>query len=488
MSKTNFGSALVPRYLSKLFACVALIWSGCASVQLAEDRDAVFSQAVEAHLNEEHTLSAAAANRYIAGSSAEDPRYDRALRILGESTEQLGFSYAASLWFLDVAQARRDPDVVDDAVRGLERIMGEDAFDEATILRGFVATDEVGSLPPEQRGFMYYHQGLNSLRNGLDEWALQQFARIPQGSPYAMRARYVMAVERLTDYKLSETEATLTSILEGDRDGRLPEDLRRDIQRTLARIAFEQGRYRDALVQYQELRKNAVEDPSLLLEMAWSHYYLGEYERALGLLIALDAPAYSSLIAPERFMLEALSLRSICQFEPARNAAVRLRKAYGDALDDLYRGVPLLESESLRRAARLRTGGRGIGEFRVRLETELAMIEDLEDDLGPELSDRLRQIYSEGIVEASRREDAELGKEMAAVSEELLNAEEGVRLILHELGVALLRGRRRPADAPPRMRIEESFGPDEILFVFQGEFWTDELDDLVVTMEDRCID
>jgi hypothetical protein len=38
------------------------------------------------------------------------------------------------------------------------------------------------------------------------------------------------------------------------------------------------------------------------------------------------------------------------------------------------------------------------------------------------------------------------------------------------------------------MRIEESFGPDEILFVFQGEFWTDELDDLVVTMEDRCID
>jgi hypothetical protein len=124
----------------------------------------------------------------------------------------------------------------------------------------------------------------------------------------------------------------------------------------------------------------------------------------------------------------------------------------------------------------------------VRLETELAMIEDLEDDLGQELSDRLRQIYSEGIVEASRREDAELGKEMAAVSEELLNAEEGVRLILHELGVALLRGRRRPADAPPRMRIEESFGPDEILFVFQGEFWTDELDDLVVTMEDRCID
>lgn len=167
-------------------------------MKLADDRDAVFSQAVEALLGENHALAAAASHRYLAGSTPEDPRYDRALRILGESSEELGFSYAASLWYLDVAQARRDPDVVDDAVRGLERIMATFPYDEATILRGFVATEEVSGLPPEQTAFLNYHQGLNSLRHGRDEWASLQFARIPTGSPYAARARYVQAVERLT--------------------------------------------------------------------------------------------------------------------------------------------------------------------------------------------------------------------------------------------------------------------------------------------------
>lgn len=487
MSKTNFGSALELRFLSSFVTILMLLSSGCASLKLAEDRDAVFSQAVEAHLAEDHELSAAAANRYLSGSSPEDPRYDRAMRILGESTEALGLSYAASLWYLDIAQARRDPDVVDDAVRGLERIMAQYPYDEATILRGFVATEEIGSLPPEESAFLYYHQGLNSLRHGLDEWASLQFSRIPAQSPYAVRARYVQAVERLTLYQLSATDETLRALLE-DETTQIPDDLKNDIQRTLARIAFEQSRFREALTRYQDLRKTAVDDPGLLLEMAWSHYYLGEYERALGLLIALDAPAYSNLIAPERFLLEALSLRSICQFEPARNAAVRLRKAYGEALDDLYKGVPLLESDPLRRAARLRTGGRSIGDFRVRVEEELGKIEVLEDSVGPELSERLRAIYAEGLVEAKRREDSELSREMSSVAKELLNAEEGVRLILHELGVALLRGRRRPAGSPPRLRIQETFGPNEILYLFQAEFWTDELDDLVVTMEDRCID
>jgi DNA-binding transcriptional ArsR family regulator len=222
--------------------------------------------------------------------------------------------------------------------------------------------------------------------------------------------------------------------------------------------------------------------------MAWSHYYLGEYERALGLLIALDAPAYRQLIAPERFLLEALSLRYICQFEPARRAAVRLRASYGDAIKDLYDGVPIKESSSLRRAARLRTAGKGVGEFRVLMDTERQRIDDLEDTLGPEFAKHLRVIYDEGIVEASRREDEELTREMQAVARELLNSEEGVRLILHELGVALLRGRRRPPGSESRLQIQETFTEQDILYRFEGEFWTDELDDLVVTMEDRCID
>lgn len=487
----NSGSALARHCRSKFLAlllCLTL-WSGCASVQLAEERDDVFAQAVEASLEGDTTVAAAASWRYVSGSTEDDPRYDRALRILGESSEKLGFTYAASLWYLEIAQARRDVDVVDDAIKGLERIMLNHPYDESTILRGFIATEDLNGLPPEQMGFLLFYQGLNSLRRGLNDWAELQFSRIPEGSPYQARAAYVRAVEELSAYKLADAQADLEAILAADEDkNRLPDGLRNDIERTLARIAFEQSRYQDAIARYETLRKTAVDDPSLLLEMAWSHYYLGEYERALGLLIALDAPAYRQLIAPERFLLEALSLRHICQFEPARKAAVRLRAAYGDALKDLYDGVPIQESEPLRRAARLRAAGKGVGEFRVLVDSERAHIDEIEDEIGPEFAKQLRAIYDEGAAEAARREDEELSSEMRAVATELLNSEEGVRLILHELGVALLRGRRRPPGVERRLKIQDTFSDQEILYPFQGEFWTDELDDLVVTMEDRCID
>ncbi len=487
----NSGSALARRCRSRLFAAFLglALMSGCSSLKIAGERDAVFAQAVEASLESDSNLAGAASWRYVSGSTADDPRYDRALRILGESAERLGFTYAASLWYLEIAQARRDVDVVDDAVRGLERIMTQKAFDESTILRGFVASEDLTGLPPEQMAFIYYYQGLNSLRNGLRDWANLQFGLIPKGSPYGARATYVLAVDKLTSYDLSGAQADLEALVADDEEKQnLPESLRNDIERTLGRIAFEQNRYRDAIKSYEKLRKTAVNDPSLLLEMAWSHYYLGEYERALGLLIALDAPAYRQLIAPERFLLEALSLRHICQFEPARKAAVRLRAAYGGAIKDLYDGVPIKESEALRGAARLRTAGRGIGDFRVLIEAERKRIDDIEDDIGPEFAKRLRGIYDAGIAEASRREDEELLHEMQAVARELLNSEEGVRLILHELGVALLRGRRRPPGSETRLRIEDTFSESDILYRFEGEFWTDELDDLVVTMEDRCID
>lgn len=468
----------------------ALIASGCASISLAEDRDSVFAQAVEASLEGDHELAAAASNHYLAGATVEDPRYDRAMRILADSSEAMGFSYAASLWYLEIASKRRDVDVVDEAVRGLETIMGSYPYDEATILRGFVATGHITGLPARQMAFVNFHQGVNSVRAGLDDWAQRQFDAIPDDSPYRDRARFVTAVQLLSDYRLNQAREVLHEILGEDDENveSLPETLVADVQRTLARIAFEQSRYQDALDRYESVRSETVDDPSLLLEMAWSHYYLGNYERALGLLIALDAPAYQKLIAPERFLLEALALRHLCQFEPARNAAVRLRLKYGEAIDDLYAGVPLRDLESVRSAARVREGGRAIGAFRLRVEEEAQMVEDRAGALGEGLAKRYREIYARGIAEASRREDEEITREMRVVARELLNAEEGVRLILHELGVALLRGRRRPPGAEQRLRIDQTFGPDAILYQFRGEFWTDELEDLVVTTEDRCID
>ena len=63
-----------------------------------------------------------------------------------------------------------------------------------------------------------------------------------------------------------------------------------------------------------------------------------------------------------------------------------------------------------------------------------------------------------------------------------------VRMALHELGVALLRGQRGSTQAENGSGLTAGGADQQIRYKFDGEFWTDELDDLVVQMEDRCIE
>lgn len=464
-------------------ATLVFLAGSCASTTVAEDREKAFAQAVEANQGEDSTLAAQAAWRYLDGATPDDPRYDRALRLMALSAERMGLSYAASLWWLEIADGKRDPELIPEALRGIERIVRFAPHDHETLVRGFVASSDFGKLPGSVEAFIHFEQGLNSLQNGLTEWADARLGAIPKTSPYYARAQYVQAVRLVAERKLEDGEKDLEKILELKR---LPRDLETDVRRSLARIRFEQRDFEGALEHYETIRQLAPDDPGLLLEMAWSHYYLGDSRRALGLLLALDAPVYQDLIAPERFLLEALCLRRLCQFKPARRAAVRLRSRHGDAIEDLYNGVPLMESEALMNAGRRRGLSQPLADLRRRLELELATIEDL--GLGKQLTAGLKTIYDRGLQDAKRREREALVTDVEAVAEELLEAEEGVRLILHELSVALLRGRRRPSGPDEVPAVEIPSGGDRVFYNFIGEFWTDELDDLVILVEDRCID
>jgi tetratricopeptide (TPR) repeat protein len=467
-------------------AWVALAFSPPALAEgVGESRDAAFNAAVDALASGDPAGAARSAWTVLDGLNRDDKRYDRAARLLAVSAEQLGLRYPASLLYLDIAEAKRDPDLVPDALRGLERIVMGGPHDEDTLVAGFLASAEHPNLPPEIQPFIDYLQGLDNARQGLDVWAAARFARLPTASPYAARAAYVRAVQLVAARKLPEASAAFDALLERDD---LPADVATDARRSLARLAFEAGRYDDALARYEAIRDRAPDDPALILEMAWTQFHRGDSRRALGLLMALDAPIYADLIAPERFVLEALSLRRLCQFDAARIAAVRLRTQYGEALRDLEAGVRPIASVPLRKAARRRGESRSRSAFRESIDRELAWVTGHRRKLGAPLAAGLEQMLRRGLDNATQAEERALSREVRQVAEELLQADEGVRLIQHELAVALLRGRRRPEGPPEAPPVEVRVSDRRTLFAFSGEFWTDELDDLVVTLDDRCVE
>lgn len=486
----NFGPALAPQFRFNwgsrlLSACVAaaVAFGGCGGASFRENKEVSFGRAVKASLDESWESAAEAAYVYIKSSSPDDQRYDRALLMLAQSAEQLGLSYASSLWYLDIAQSRRKVELLDKAVAGLERIVMKGPHDESTVVRGFIATSDITDLSPDKLAFVNYLQGLYSVRDGLDEWADQQFGAIAQTSPYSYRARYIQAVRDLERKRWPQARQALKQLL---KNKALPEDIRNESQLALARLAMEEGTYPQAIKYYQMVKKLAPSRPELLLEMAWAHYYRGEARRALGLLVALDAPVYRGLIAPERYLLEAFCLRQLCQFEPARIAAVRLRVSYEEALKDLLAGVSPAQSESLRIGARQRGVARPAWLLSEKLRAESALAEHL--SLGEALSKEFKRLYGVGIEEVNGRVEHAIEVETEVLANELISAERGVRLILHELSVGLLRGRSRPPGIEPM--VESKAGPQksEVSYRFAGEFWTDELDSLVVDIPDRCLE
>ncbi|MCB9548359.1 MAG: tetratricopeptide repeat protein [Myxococcales bacterium] len=465
--------------LARLLVPLGLL-GGCASVGgIPADRDAAFSYAVERLQAADHARSAAAAWASIQGAGPDDPRHDRALRLLAVDARALGLSHAAALWYLDIAESGRDPTLLPDAVRGLQALVEGGPHDAETLVEGFLATSELAGLPSDLQAFVDYHRGLRDARQRLDAWADARLAGLDPRTPHARRAQWLQAVRQVARRDVAGAQAILEALL---ASGPLPPDLDADVQRALARLAMEAGDFTAAVGRYDALRRQVPDDPELVLEMAWAWFQAGDTRRTLGLLLALDAPVYQALIAPDRFLLEAMALRRLCQFGPARQAAVRLRARHGAALQALHAGVAPAAAPPVRDAARRRPAVAPLAAFVDVLEREAARVEAL--PLGDALAGWLRGLYADSLADARRRLEAALAREADAVAGELLGAEEGVDLILHELGVALLRGRLRP-DGPPEAAVAEEAG--DVRFGFTGEFWTDELDALVVVAEDRCI-
>jgi len=476
-------SRLRSRGVAAFVAVVAVGAIGCGSPTYKHGTDRAYEHAVEASLDKKWTRSARASFAYLKGVSTEDARYDRAMILLAQAAEKLGFSYPASLWYLDISRSVRNADLQGESIAGLERIVMTGPHDAETLVQGYLGTADLSGMRPELQAFIEYLQGLDSIRRGLDEWADQQLARVPKGSPYFHRVKYVRAVRLLARNRMEEAREALNEIVD-EKD--LPKDVKNDSRLALARLALEEGRYEDAVEEYEGVRHLAPGRPSLLLEMAWARFYSGDSRRALGLLIALDAPAYLGLIAPERYLLEAMCLRRLCQFEPARIAAIRLRERHGDALDDLHQGVPPMESVSIRSAAEQRGAARDTWKLLRLLRHERKRLKHA--GFGKDLKVHLAKIYDVGIVEIERRLEELVKPEIGELTRELIAAEDGVRLILHELSVGLLRGRRRPP-GPTEVSTKDILAQeDEVAYVFEGEFWTDELDDLVVNIPDRCLE
>ncbi|MGZ3788761.1 MAG: hypothetical protein ACXVLQ_09575 [Bacteriovorax sp.] len=105
-----------------------------------------------------------------------------------------------------------------------------------------------------------------------------------------------------------------------------------------ARVKIEDKKYEEALEIYEQIDKRSYKWPYILMDKAWAHYYLKDYNRALGLTVTYKSPLLESYFFPEAEVLMALSYYNLCLWDDALKVVDHFYDYYqpkADALKDI---------------------------------------------------------------------------------------------------------------------------------------------------------
>ena len=105
-----------------------------------------------------------------------------------------------------------------------------------------------------------------------------------------------------------------------------------------ARVKIEDKKYEEALELYEQIDKRSYKWPYILMDKAWAHYYLKDYNRAIGLTVTYKSPLLESYFFPEAEVLMALSYYNLCLWDDSLKVVDHFYEYYqpkADALKDI---------------------------------------------------------------------------------------------------------------------------------------------------------
>lgn len=425
---------------------------------------------------------------YTENLPSTDENYAWAQFFLAKSLIELNLRHAGAVYLARIARERSNPAVLPKALEELQKLT-DLPHEEVMIDEQVFGALDLGFLPEEVAGYAHYQQGLVDLRVGNERWATTHFAKLPESSPEASRAKYAMLVTRLRSAKRDLPKEMIDQFFELGKDEKLTQDARNDAMLAVARLRYEQGEYKGALEAY-DLVKLAALDPgraTLYLEEAWTRYQLGQVHAAMGILTTLDAPSFREEFLPDKYLLKALIYRDLCHYLPAKRAAKELTRKYADSLEAVRERDDLAKDQRLLRAASARGTTKRARKFLESVELEGEQLGRYAGTFGDRMFGYMTRLYDLARAEAQRVYDQRLAESVRVEADKLLRAAEQVRLMEYEVGLKLYERVKRGSKLVALLE-EEKIQDNQVAFKFVNEYWNDELRDYRFSLKSRCIE
>lgn len=275
-----------------------------------------------------------------------------------------------------------------------------------------------------------------------------------------------------------------------------------------ARYLFDQGEYSRALSQYDRLPKISYKWPSILLEKAWAYYHLGDYNRALGLLVTYKSPLLQEYLLPEAQYLAALSYFKLCLLKDSLSIIDQFQDQFVPTVDDIDKIIYASKNESqfifefLQNKGQKKTSSY-LNQFISRKKNELSYLLKLKflEDLFSEINKLNQENEKFDKMDKIKRVNIILDKTKLELSTDFLNDLKKLKssiTFFHQeilkIKVEILSKERNLVYSnikiiPNRKRgdlsnIQKS--RFEYFWRFHGEFWADELGDYTLGLKSSC--
>jgi DNA-binding transcriptional ArsR family regulator len=419
---------------------------------------------------------------YVALPDTDLRRDVAAFRIAGALVE-LGFVQAGIEYYLEVLSGRRSPELLGKSLTALKPLYEKGLVEEWRFLDGVVYTAQYGDLEPEVADFVEYLQALGDLRVGFSTWGKTRLEALAATERvYGWRARYLLAVERIQQRNDEGAEKLLRQILDAPTS---PADVRTLAALALARVLYERKAYDEAFVYYSQVQLPLVEQDLVLLERAWDRVGAEDQQRALGMMVGLGAPIFRRVFAPERDLIRALAMRRLCQYRLAHLAVRDFHDRYGALVRKARERSGLREDAQIVDWASWGTRLAGFARMRTRLRTENALVGQVSDS---RLEGHLKTLYGARIAFIEDHLRRGLDRAIDHVVDELLRVSEQMDLIDYEIAAGLVKpGTKQKAAKLTGRSGALPYGSPQVFFPFDGEYWSDELNDFAVLADDRCL-
>jgi len=445
----------------------------------AEDEEA-FKSGYNAYEYRNYTTAAVHFYHYLSTHTTDDPDYEWARFFLGISLKRIGYSHAAVDILSDLVRNKPNPKIVSYSLELLEEVSRTLPFDREKLLFQVLSDQSYGFVDQHLDDFVNYHQGVFDWQHGFIEWGNLHFESIVPGTYYYYLYHYQMALYQVYKNDPEGAIALLTDILDHPIEDT---DFKDEVRQTLARLYYEVGQFAAADQIYREIETPVLKQAHHLLERAWIQYRMGNPETAMGYLYAFRAPSFQNYFTPEYYILKSFIYKSVCHYEKALAVVGEFDDYYADALAAIHNRSEIKDNPVLLRVIIHQKQIKNSWDFLMLLEDEHQQVASISDSA---LKGFLDQIYTLQLAKTRAEFRKRMQTAYEIMADGLLEYEEESHLISYEIGLDMVQ-RVQQYHYRENDGVGDTRDPHrQVAYPFQGEFWSNELDDYHVTLVDKC--